>query len=227
MLTMPMSTPMNPLPAVEWCFGYFDGGVKEPLAGAVDEVGFADRTGAQQHELRGAPRSDPRNRPATVQIDTVAPRPSSSGTATTGTARRTAAPHRRGNRSDWTPPVAACRPGRTTVAGGDVGMQRGVGVGDLAYHPDRRLGGQPETSPQLGVEVVMGVKLAMHSLGVHRRRQPRRSAVARPQRGRSAAASDSVGSTRTFTTCFTLGTVTADADIAPTLMSAQPHRRPT
>jgi hypothetical protein len=68
------------------------------------------------------------------------------------------------------------------VAGVDVRFQRGIGVGDLADHPDRRLRREPKPLLELGVEALLHIMLAAHLLRVHRRRQPRRRLVATTQR---------------------------------------------
>jgi hypothetical protein len=47
---------------------------------------------------------------------------------------------------------AAGRAGRTVVACGDIGPQRGIGIGNLADNPDRRLRRQLKSHAQLGIE---------------------------------------------------------------------------
>ena len=185
MLTMPISTPRNPLTGCDQRdFGRLDGGMQKPLAVAVDQVGFPDRTAAQHHQMLWIARRSEMffNRPATVQIDIVAARPRSSGNrqdkhrASNGCARRGPKHNRR--IFDLAAPVGSWR---TTVASSNVGAQRSVGIGDLANHADRRLRRQPEPIPQLSAEVTLGINLAEHPVGMHLRRQPRRRRIASSQ----------------------------------------------
>ena len=94
-----------------------------------------------------------------------------------------AAPQPGGTRSGWPTPSCAVRPRRAVVAGLEVGTQRCVGVRDLADHPDRRLRREPEPPLEIGVEAFLHLILAVHPLGTHHRRQPRRRLIARAQCG--------------------------------------------
>ena len=63
----------------------------------------------------------------------------------------------------------------------DVRPQRGVGVDDLADHPDRRLRREPEQPLQLGVEPFLHIMPTAHPRGMHPVRQPGRGLVADSQ----------------------------------------------
>ena len=214
MLTIPRSTPTNPLLGDQRVAlrGDSDGGVQEPFAVPEDQVGFR-RCYRLRNSARVPRRSEDPVRCATGRVRTRStrslpvrricavgylPRQAPcverlcSVVAETGSA---CAEHL----------CAACRARRTVVAGGDVAHATTcIRFGDLADHADRRLRRQLESMPQLGGRTaferrVCGavrsacIRADSHDGGVvgHARRV-----------ASSAAASASVGSMRSFRTCF-------------------------
>jgi hypothetical protein len=85
-------------------------------------------------------------------------------------------------------------------------------AGDLADHPDCWLRRQPKTRPEPGIETLVRVVLSVYPM-LYIAADNHEAALLQGLRVASnAAASESVGSMRTLTTCFTIRTLDASTD---------------
>ena len=153
--------------------------------------------------------------------------------ATTGTARRTAARLAPGWPYPRQPFAARSQVDHSCRV--DVRPQRGVGVDDLADHPDRRLRREPEQPLQLGVEPFLHIMPTAHPRGMHPVRQPGRGLVADSQGlaqrsrlilGRQHAHLDHLLHTRTLNADTDRSSAVATVSALISTLGHMPQRQP-